>query len=198
LALRSRPACDLKPAWRGAHYYNDAVFLCDQCLAEASRPSENKPDEPGERHPFGGNSRGVEPADPAGGELAEILPRGNGERVLLIDDEPSVNIVASMILRRLGYSVIPFTDPVEALTAFERSPRLYDVVLTDFSMPHLTGTEIAHRIRLIRPELPIILCTGYRGRIDDAELKRLGIRLALDKPYRRMTLARALREALGE
>jgi CheY-like chemotaxis protein len=123
--------------------------------------------------------------------------QGNGERVLVVDDDAPVASLISIVLARLKYEITSFTDPIEALAAIERSPDLFDLLLVDFTMPQMTGTELIDRIRPACPSLPVILCTGNPGLVDDSEIKRLGIRLVLEKPFNADGLAGAVRQALA-
>jgi len=96
---------------------------------------------------------------------ATPLPRGRGERVLLVDDETPLLAVTAEVLSRLGYEAVSFDDSHTALAAFEATPGRFDVVVTDEVMPGLTGTGLASVLRLRRPDLPIVLVSGYTGAI---------------------------------
>jgi CheY-like chemotaxis protein len=128
--------------------------------------------------------------------MEDSLP-GNGERVLVVDDDAPVASLIAIVLARLKYEIICFTDPIEALATFERSPDLFDLLLIDFTMPQMTGTEVISRIRPVRPNIPVILCTGNRGMVEEAEIKRLGIGLILEKPFNAAGLAGAVRQVLA-
>jgi len=93
------------------------------------------------------------------------LPRGGGERVLLVDDEAPLLAVTAEVLSRLGYDAVSFDDSHSALAAFEAAPGRFDVVVTDEVMPGLTGTGLARALRRRRPDLPIVLVSGYSGPI---------------------------------
>lgn len=123
------------------------------------------------------------------------LPTGT-ERILLVDDEPTlVNLCRNMLLR-LGYQVETANGGVEALEMFFASPDRFDLVITDYTMPYLTGEGLAQQIMEIRPNLPIVMCTGYSKRIDEVRAKGLGIRQFIMKPVAMRELARAVRAAL--
>jgi PAS domain S-box-containing protein len=126
-----------------------------------------------------------------------LVPRGR-ERVLLVEDEPEVAAMASTTLGNLGYQVLAFTDSLEALTVFSQAPQAFDLVLTDQTMPRLSGTELAQRISALRPELPIILCSGNSEMVTPEQIRSLGIRQFLKKPIMRQELALALRRVLEE
>jgi len=99
-------------------------------------------------------------------------------------------------LEKLGYTVIPKTDPSEALKFFRAKPDQIDLVITDMTMPHMTGDRLAEEILKIRPDMPIILCTGYSQRMSEDRAQELGIRKYIEKPIERENLARSVREVL--
>jgi PAS domain S-box-containing protein len=135
------------------------------------------------------------PADePAG---TRTLPRGRGERVLLIDDEAPIVFATSILLRRLGYVVAAHGDPREAWEAFAADPSAFDLVISDMTMPHLTGVELAGRIFERRPDLPILLTSGFSGGWTPDALQSIGVKRLLAKPISAESLAVALREALA-
>jgi CheY-like chemotaxis protein len=103
---------------------------------------------------------------------------GTGPRVLLVDDEPSLVRLGTQFLHRLGFRVTGSTDPVEASEAFLAEPYSFDLVITDLTMPRMTGSELADSLHRTRPDLPILLVTGFAGRLDEEQLRRFGIRAA--------------------
>ena len=109
------------------------------------------------------------------------LPRGS-ERILLVDDEPTVMEMATSILKRLGYKVTSRTDSVDALEVFHSNPDEFDLLITDYTMPKLTGVDFAREVRRIRPDMPILLCTGFSEKITHESAKELGVVLLM-KPY---------------
>jgi PAS domain S-box-containing protein len=123
--------------------------------------------------------------------------RGNGERVLFVDDEPMLARVGEMFLTDLGYRVTALQGAEEALAAFQAAPDDYDLVVTDLTMPNASGLELADEIRFVRPDTPVILTTGFRGSLTDEVVREHGIREVLVKPYSGAHLAAALRRALG-
>lgn len=126
---------------------------------------------------------------------ATTLPTGD-ERILVVDDESSVCDVTSSILRKLGYTVQACTDSAEAFELFYSKPYEYDLVISDQTMPHLTGIELAFSVLKIRPELPFILCTGYTSVLSADEAMKVGVDLFLEKPILRKTLAESVRKVL--
>jgi PAS domain S-box-containing protein len=124
------------------------------------------------------------------------LPRGNGEIVMIVDDEHPLVALAEEIVARTGYEPVGFGSSRAALEAFRRNPARFDAVLTDEAMPEFAGTDLAREIRAIRADLPILLMTGYS---DEALLKRaaeIGVLEVLRKPLRRADLAAALARVL--
>lgn len=123
---------------------------------------------------------------------------GGTECILLVDDESSLVRMNKELLRRLGYTVIGFTDPVKALESFEKNPGRYDLLLTDLTMPNMTGTELARAIIDIRPEIPVIICTGYGQSLSLEQAKHMGIRNIVLKPVVKQEIAASIRKALSE
>jgi CheY-like chemotaxis protein len=108
--------------------------------------------------------------------------RGRGEHILYLDDEESLVILAKRMLERMGYRVTAFKDSNQALAAFQAAPQDFDLVLTDLSMPGMSGMEVSRRLLKIRPDIPVLLATGY-VRAEDVEQARLiGIREVIWKP----------------
>jgi PAS domain S-box-containing protein len=125
------------------------------------------------------------------------LPVGT-ESVLVVDDEPMLVKQAKVGLERLGYRVEMRTSSLEALEAFRESPDRFDVVISDQTMPHMTGVEMAKEMLVIRPEVPVILCTGFSETVDEASAKAAGIRAYVMKPVLPRALAKAVRWALDQ
>jgi PAS domain S-box-containing protein len=123
-------------------------------------------------------------------------PPGGSERILFVDDEKSIVDIARRRLSTLGYIVSGFTDSLDALESFQNDPASYDLVVTDQTMPGLTGEHLASRIMEIRPEIPVILCTGYSVDVDPAKAEALGITAFVMKPAPFTALADEIRSAL--
>jgi PAS domain S-box-containing protein len=132
---------------------------------------------------------------PSGEPLAH-LPHGRGQRVLVVDNERSLVALAEEILAELGYEPVGFSSSVAALRAFRESPLRFDIVLTDESMPELTGTALAGEIALLRPDLPIVLMSGFAGAQLQERARALGIRELLRKPLQRKDIAECLGRVL--
>ncbi|MGA2227945.1 MAG: PAS domain S-box protein, partial [Syntrophobacteraceae bacterium] len=105
----------------------------------------------------------------------EGLPQRGSERILLVDDESTLMEMATSILERLGYKVTGQTDSVNALEVFRLSPDEFDLVITDYTMPKLTGLDLAREVRRIRPDMPVLLCTGFSEKITPDSVKELGV-----------------------
>lgn len=118
------------------------------------------------------------------------------EKVLLVDDNPATLEVTRMMLDRLGYRVQVALDGSEALTILERDLKGFDILITDFTMPGLTGVELADRARVIRPDLPVILCSGYGDAVSEDVSRGAGIKAQLGKPIQLKEMARIVRQVL--
>jgi PAS domain S-box-containing protein len=127
---------------------------------------------------------------------SEPVPRGNGERVLLVDDEEPLVDMTAEVLAQLGYDSARFTDGRAALEAFENAPEAFQVVVTDEVMPALTGTELARRVHRLRPDLPVVLVSGYSGPILTQRALGAGVSELLKKPVQSRELAAALSRIL--
>ncbi|MCA9636100.1 MAG: PAS domain S-box protein, partial [Myxococcales bacterium] len=124
--------------------------------------------------------------------------QGRGDwRVLMIDDDPILATVGEALLVRLGYQVRAFTDPVAAIVAFRGAPEDYDVVITDFNMPTMSGVDVAREVAAMRSEVPIVLVSGHSEHTDE-ELALAGVRFRLDKPYNLKSLDRILSRVRSE
>ena len=123
--------------------------------------------------------------------------RGRGERILFVDDERMLLEVGRRRLNSIGYDVIVTADPAEALARLRVDPRGVDLVITDHSMPGMTGRELAVAIGALRPGLPVILLSGFVDFDSRESIERDNVRLVLQKPVLLDELARACRIALG-
>ena len=129
-------------------------------------------------------------------EMGVDIPRGAG-RILFVDDEESLARMEKVTLEELGYHVIAETNALEALETFRTAPLSFDVVITDQTMPLMTGEELCKKLLEIRPDVPIILCTGFSYTINKEKAERLGIRAFLMKPLDRSQLAQQLLEIMS-
>ncbi|MBN2082360.1 PAS domain S-box protein [bacterium] len=132
----------------------------------------------------------------------ELVPRtvtlGGTEHILLVDDDPRIVEIVKELLVLLGYQVTACTDSRKALELFKADQQAYDLVLTDQTMPDLTGAELAEQLLSLRPDLPVVLMTGYSQRLSPEEAHLKGIRDYLLKPVSKQNLAKAIRQALPE
>jgi two-component system cell cycle sensor histidine kinase/response regulator CckA len=127
----------------------------------------------------------------------QSLPGGT-ESILVIDDEKTVARVLEKSLQRLGYSVTMMTSSDDALELFTASPGEFDLVITDQTMPSISGLELATKMLELRPNLPIILCTGYSAIVDEEEAVKLGVTRFLFKPVPMTTMVNVVRDTLDE
>jgi CheY-like chemotaxis protein len=123
------------------------------------------------------------------------IPTGT-EKIMLVDDEQTVREMTKAMLTGLGYQVKIFSNPFEALELFTAQPDIFDLVITDMTMPKMTGDKLAQAIMKIRPEMPVILCTGFSDLINEESAKALGIREYVTKPITRQSFARTVRSIL--
>jgi CheY-like chemotaxis protein len=124
------------------------------------------------------------------------VPVGGSERILFVDDEMMLAGIGQEMLKKLGYDVVARTSPVEALELFKAKPGHFDLVVTDQTMPGMTGDALARELMRIRPGLPIIICTGYSQSIDERKAAEMGIRGFVMKPILIHQIAAAVRRAL--
>jgi PAS domain S-box-containing protein len=127
----------------------------------------------------------------------ESLPTGD-ERILFIDDEPALVDIGEQMLHRLGYRAVTTTSSTEALELFQNAPDEFDLVITDQTMPQMTGDELAKELMNLRPSMPIILCTGFSEKISEQEANAMGLRAFLTKPLVIPDLAKTIRKILDE
>lgn len=130
-------------------------------------------------------------------EPVETANAKNGnEHILLIDDEEQIIDLEQRILERLGYKVTPKTDSEEALAEFAAQPDRFDLVITDMTMPKLTGDRLARRLMDINPQIPVILCTGFNETITEEKALAMGIDRFIMKPIVKDKLAGTVRSVL--
>ncbi len=127
--------------------------------------------------------------------LQKPIPGGK-ERILFVDDESSIVQMGKLMLESLGYTVSTCSNSLDALGRIRDAPATIDLVITDMTMPHMSGDMLAREILKIRPDMPIILCTGFSARIDEKKAIEMGIRAFVSKPILRADLARTVRSVL--
>ena len=129
-------------------------------------------------------------------ESTERVPTGK-ERVLFVDDEAMLAGLARSMLERLGYHVTLCADGATALALFQERPDAFDILVTDQTMPRMTGFELARNVLAIRPDMPVVLCTGYSNIVNERAAKEIGIKAFIMKPISKKALAEALNKAKG-
>jgi PAS domain S-box-containing protein len=122
--------------------------------------------------------------------------KGGTEHLMFIDDEESIGDMMKVVLKRLGYDVTVFTDSQPALETFQKTPQAFDCVITDQTMPEISGYELAQQMLKIRGDIPIILCTGYSKTVSRKNVLNAGIRELCIKPLRIADIARLIRTVL--
>jgi len=136
-------------------------------------------------------------AEAASPERAGGFPTGH-ERILLVDDEKMIAELEGQMFTRLGYRVTTRLSSVDALEAFRANPQGYDLVITDMTMPNMTGEQLAKELIAIQPDIPIIICTGFSERLGREKAKAIGIKEILMKPITLLEMSRTVRRVLDE
>ncbi|MCP3940219.1 MAG: response regulator [Desulfobacteraceae bacterium] len=120
------------------------------------------------------------------------------ESILLVDDEVSVAKLEGQILSRLGYQVTVKINSKDALNAFKKNPESFDLVISDMTMPNITGDQLAKEILSINPNIPILICTGFSERINKEQAEMIGVKGFLMKPVVKVDMAQMVRKVLDE
>ena len=136
------------------------------------------------------DARGV----PADGEQSYLA--GGTEHILFVDDEEQLVTLGERMLDSLSYRVTTRQNSLEAVELFRQQPDAFDLVITDYTMPHMTGLDLAREILRVRPDIPVVLCTGYSEMITEATAKRAGVRAFAMKPLSRNSIAEVVRSVL--
>jgi len=131
----------------------------------------------------------------------ESIPRDaprsrGGEKILFIDDEQELARIAARMLTSLGYGVTTFTNSAQALDAIFQTPDKFNLVITDMTMPNMTGKDLAAEVLKLNANMPIIICTGYSKYLDAEKARQIGIKAVLAKPFSKQDLAKVVRETL--
>lgn len=137
-------------------------------------------------------------AQPTPGDEETDAPGAGTERILFVDDESSMVKMATQMLTRSGYEVVGRTSSRDALNLFKKNPEGLDLVITDMTMPEMTGDELARRIIQIRPDIPIILCTGHSDLMDETRAAAVGVKAFAMKPLTKSDLSATVRKVLDE
>jgi PAS domain S-box-containing protein len=138
---------------------------------------------------------GVEDMLPSAGQT---LVRGRGERILFIDDEQALCESTRLLLDKIGYKTTAFTSPVAALERFREDPDGFDLIVTDLSMPFMTGVDVGKEMLTVRPQLPVILASGFSGTWTVEKVRAQGLRDLLIKPLTGAALSATIRRTLDE
>jgi PAS domain S-box-containing protein len=143
--------------------------------------------------------------DPAG---SDPVPAGTGSgggtpvrgnaAILFVDDEPAIADLGKQLLTHLGYRVASLVDPVAALALFKDNPDRFDLVITDLTMPGMKGDRLAGELIKIRPDIPVILCSGFRVPISEGMAETAGIKAFVVKPFLKQDLAAVIHQVLGD
>jgi CheY-like chemotaxis protein len=130
-------------------------------------------------------------------ETVDKIPVGN-ESILFVDDEKSIVEITRQMLERLGYHVESRMNPIEALELFKPKPDQFDLVITDMTMPQMSGVKLSEELKAVRSDIPIIISTGYSSLIDEEKSKKLGIDAYIMKPIVLKDIAKTIREVLDQ
>ena len=123
---------------------------------------------------------------------------GGNESIMVVDDEKSISEMVLQMLTRLGYQIETFNNSQDALNAFQQNPGKYDLLISDLTMPNMTGLQLSQAIQLIDDQFPIIIMTGYgNSNLTELSKKEAGIRHVLKKPLVRKDLAKLIRDVFA-
>ena len=125
----------------------------------------------------------------------DLIVQGVGH-ILFVDDEPAIARMGCLMLESIGYKVTTRTSSPEALELFKEKPDAFDLIVTDMTMPSMTGDVLATEIRKIRSDIPIILCTGYSRKMNEESAKKMGINAFVYKPFIKSDFAKTVRRVL--
>ncbi len=130
-------------------------------------------------------------------KTSQPIPKGS-EQVLFVDDEESLVFTVKYKLQKLGYKVVAKQNPVNALELFNKEPDRFDLVITDMVMPEMTGDVLTEEVMKIRPDIPVILCTGFSENISEERAEALGVEAYVLKPVSTNEMAKTIRKVLDE
>jgi CheY-like chemotaxis protein len=125
------------------------------------------------------------------------VSRGD-ESIIFVDDEKSIATMCGQMLERLGYEVETKINPTEVLELFKSNPDHFDLIITDMTMPQMTGVKLSVKLKAVRSDIPVIICTGHSSLIDKEKAKQLGINAYVMKPIVKSELAKVVRKVLDE
>jgi len=127
----------------------------------------------------------------------ESIPTGT-EKVLIVDDEERSLSLMTTVLERLGYNVTALSCGLKALELFKKNPHQYDLILTDLIMPNLTGDKLVLEIIAIRPDMPVIITSGFTDVIDNDKFKQITNKAFISKPFQAQDFAKTVRQVLDQ
>jgi PAS domain S-box-containing protein len=130
-------------------------------------------------------------------EKVQVHPAGN-ERILLVDDEELIADLEKEMLKGLGYQVTARTDSAEALNIFQSNPDGFDLIISDMNMPKMTGDQLVKEVMRIRPDIPVIVCTGFSERLNEEKAEAIGVKAFLMKPVVTSEMAEIVRNVLDQ
>ena len=122
--------------------------------------------------------------------------QGGSERILLVDDEKAIIKMEQQVLERLGYQITSKTDSVEALEVFKANPNDFDLIITDMTMPKMTGLQLTNEIKAVKTDIPVIICTGFSDQINEEISAELGIQGYVTKPVIKREIAQTIRDVI--
>ena len=128
---------------------------------------------------------------------SERIPQGS-ERILFLDDERAISLLGNRMLSRMGYEVVTQTSSTKALQVFGEEPHMFDLVITDMTMPDMNGQDLAMQIKQIRPDIPVIITTGYSKALSEQTLETTGIYQIILKPFSMNEIATTIRNVLDD
>ena len=131
-----------------------------------------------------------------GKEVTDLFT--GAEHILFIDDEISIAKFGKRFLEEMGYIVKAVTSSIKALEIFQNYPKEFDLVITDMTMPEMMGDKLAKKIKLIRPDIPIIMCTGYHKKVANKEVTEIGVDAIVSKPLQLETLSKTIRKVMDK
>lgn len=127
----------------------------------------------------------------------ETMKKGS-ETILFVDDEPALTQIAQRMMERLGYKVFTYTDPLTALDFYQSTSHNIDLVITDMSMPQMTGDQVIEQLLKINPAVKTIVCTGYNSKVDRYKALEIGAMDYISKPFEALALSKAIRKVLDD
>jgi len=136
-------------------------------------------------------------ADVVSVDQVSQLEIGN-ERILLVDDEEPIVRLEKQMLERLGHQVTEHLNSENALSVFKSNPDNFDLVITDMTMPNMTGDNLAKKMFSIKPDIPIIICTGFSDKINEEQTQAIGVKGLLMKPVMKTEMAQMVRKVLDK